>query len=356
MKAWLRALYVSVVFCAGAHTSALAATDYFSAYPYAAPADGVDLGVQPMAYPIAFISSVMQRDRLLQKALAKRTTFHPFRKGNDMVAQVGAGKLEGALLGDMPTINTLVHTPSVIVGLAKKNFSTVVARDYTRFEQLRGKRVAYSPGSSSHYTLLQGLHAAGMTEGDVRLVALEPSVMPMALANKEIDAFSAWEPTPSIALSQDKNNRAIYKSISSDWFVLSREFVEQQPKPALQIVAAYVRAINWLRASRGNVDTAVQWVFADGAKFTGEPLPLKASQAAGILRKDLLDVPGAPVVTNLKNDVLPLSGELAFLKTLGKVSASVGDDLLRDAFAYKGLKKVLADPQKYQIYAFDYVD
>jgi ABC-type taurine transport system substrate-binding protein len=219
----------------------LHAEEYFDKYDLAPNKGYVDMGVQPMAYPLAFISSAMQRDRMLRanlKGLGLELRSFNFRKGNDMVNLMGSGKLEFAFLGDMPTVNTLVRTPTAIAGLGKRNFSSVVSRDFSQIESLKGKRIGYSAGSSSHLVLLRGLKAAHMQESDVTLVAMEPSQMPDALENGSIDAFSAWEPTPSISIARNSKNRAIYRGMSTDWVVVSKEFAEQQPQAALFLVAS----------------------------------------------------------------------------------------------------------------------
>jgi ABC-type taurine transport system substrate-binding protein len=337
--------------------SALHAEAYFDKYDLSPSKGHVDIGVQPMAYPLAFISSTMQRDRTLRsdlKGLGLALRPFSFRKGNDMVELLGGGKLEFALLGDMPTVNTLVRTPTAIAGLGKRNFSSVVSRDYSQIESLKGKRIGYSAGSSSHLVLLRGLKAARMQETDVTLVAMEPSQMPDALENGTIDAFSAWEPTPSISIARNSKNRAIYRGMSTDWVVVSQEFADQQPQAALLLVASYARAINWMRAASANVERAGGWVLGDGESFTAQPRSVSLAKAVEIARKDLLEVPGAPAVPAKVDGMAPLTREFDFLQQQGRIPAGVGVDRVTQAFAYTGLKQVQADPKKYRLFVYDY--
>ena len=162
--------------------NAVFADEYFDQYDLAPNKAIVHMGVQPMAYPLAFISSTMQRDRTLRadlKSLGMELRPFAFRKGNDMVKLMADGKLELSFLGDMPTVNTLVRTPTAIAGLGKRNFSSVVSRNFSQMESLKGKRIAYSAGSSSHLVLLRGLKAARLQESDVTLVSMEPPKCPM---------------------------------------------------------------------------------------------------------------------------------------------------------------------------------
>lgn len=337
--------------------SALRAEEYFDKYDLTPSAGIIDMGVQPMAYPLAFISSTMLRDRTLRadlKGLGLTLRPFSFRKGNDMVHLMGAGKLEFAFLGDMPTVNTLVRTPTAIAGLGKRNFSSVVSRDYAQMEALKGKRIGYSAGSSSHLVLLRGLKAARMQERDVVLVPLEPAQMPDALENGSIDAFSAWEPTPSISLARNAKNRAIYRGMSTDWVVVSKDFADQQPQATLFLVASYARAINWMRAAHANLQRAGGWVLGDGESFTAQPRAVTLAKAVEIARKDLLDVPGAPAVPAKVDGVPPLTREFEFLQQQGRIPAGVDAGHVAKAFAYTGLKQVQADPKQYRLFAYDY--
>jgi len=333
------------------------AEEYYDSYDLAPKAEFIDLGVQPSAYPLAFISAVMQHDRILkadlkQKGLSLR--FYPFKKGNDVYRLVGNGKLEMAFLGDMPTVNSIITTPTVVIGLGKRNFSSVVSRDYTRLEELRGKKVAYSAGSSSHLVLLRGLEAAKMTEKDIDLVALEPSQMPDALENGSIMAYSAWEPTPSLSFERNPRNKAIYRGMSTDWLVFSREFAEGQPEAAALLTASFVRAVNWMRQKAANLDKAADWVLAETQIYTGVPSKLSKQKAIDIARKDLLEVPGAPATPSQVDGAPPLTREFAFLKAQGKIPAGINDSLVRQALAYDGLKRVQSDPRRYRLNTFDY--
>lgn len=346
-----------LILVAGLHWASANAQEYYEKYDLAPNVKTVDLAVQPMAYPLAFISSAMQRDRQLRtdlNALGLELRTFPFRKGNDIVKQVGNGRVEMAFLGDMPTVNTMSITPTYVAGLGKRNFSSIVSREYGRIEALKGKRVAYSAGSSSHLVLLRGLKAAKMQESDVVLVPMEPSQMPDALENGSVDAYSAWEPTPTISLTRNPKNRAIYRGMSTDWVVLSKEFADSQPKAALALVAAFARSVQWMRSASANVERAAQWVLADGTAFTGKPSALSLAKAVEIVRKDLLDVPGAPAVPSKVDGVLPLSRELEFLQQQGRIGTEFDISRVAQALGYEGLKQVQADPKKYRLHVYDY--
>lgn len=331
--------------------------EYYDKYDLKPAAGFIDLGVQPNAYPLAFISAVMMRDRILRDELKQKNLSlraFPFKKGNDIVRLVGNGKLEVAFLGDMPTVNVIATTPTAVVGLGKRNFSSIVSRDFSRLDELKGRTIGFSAGSSSHLVLMRGLKSASMTEKDVTLLPLEPAAMPDALDNGKVDAYSAWEPTPSISLARSPKNRAIYRGMSTDWVVFSREFAERDANVSHMLVAAYVRSLNWMRKNKANLDRAGAWVLMESEKFNGEPAKVTVAKAIEIARKDLLEVPGAPSIPTLVDGAPPLTREFAFLKEQGRIPAQVNESIIRDAFDFDGLRKVQADSKKYRLFNFDY--
>ena len=317
---------------------------------------GIEVGVQPLGYPAAMIGAVIGRDAILKQQLARRGysfTPVPFRKGNDMVDLFGS-RLDAGLLGDMPTIRLAVKTDVCAVGLVKQTFSSVVSYKVTLLAQLKGKRVGYSEGSSAHHTLLQALASVGLTDRDLTLVPVEIDAMPGALEAGRIDAFAAWEPAVSIALASAPEARILFRGVSSDYFVLSRELVQRDPEAALEVVAGFVRALSWMRKSAANVELAAVWAKKDGEALSGRPSRLALSQAVEIAHRDILDVPSAPAILRRSVGKPPLTDEFSFLKSLGKIPKNTELQRLHDAFAYDGLQRVLKSPRRYRLAEFDY--
>lgn len=322
----------------------------------ASAAQKISLGVQPLGYPVAMITAVMKRDRVLADAMSKRgkrVEHVPFSKGHDMVDLVG-NSLAGAFLGDMPTIRTSARTGIWIVGLVKQTFSSVVARKITMVKELSGKTVGYAEGSSAHHTLLQGLKAAGLSEKDVRLVPVTVSDMPDALASGRIDAYAAWEPAPTISLSKDPATRILYRGISTDYFLLSREFERKNPEEALLITASFIRAFNWMRADRKHLREAAQWSLADYEAYSGKIPSFSVDQVMAIALKEILSIPSAPAISTLAKNKPRLAEEFLFLKQSGKLADNSTLDQLQGAFAWGGLGRVLSAPKAYHLKEYRY--
>ncbi|MEF8707099.1 MAG: ABC transporter substrate-binding protein, partial [Candidatus Accumulibacter sp. UW27] len=149
------------------------------------------VGLQPLGYPAAMIGALLRRDRILKRRLSELgeplATF-AFPRGSDMIGRFADGRLDAGLLGDMPTIILATQAPVAIAGLAKLSATAIVAHQDGWLASIKGKRLAYIPGSSAHYTLLQALASVGLSERDVTLVELAIDDMPAALAQRQIDA------------------------------------------------------------------------------------------------------------------------------------------------------------------------
>jgi NitT/TauT family transport system substrate-binding protein len=84
----------------------------------------------------------------------------------------------------------------VILTVAEYSYRIVARRSagIATAADLRGKKIATSLHSSAHFYIVKTLASVGLSETDVSVVGMPPSVMPAALAHGEVDAVSIWEP------------------------------------------------------------------------------------------------------------------------------------------------------------------
>lgn len=318
----------------------------------------IDIGVQPLALPVALFGEVIKRDRILRDQLAKlgwSVRHHPYIKGSDMLDQLGQDKLEAAMLGDIPTINAMSFHNMLAVGLLKHGFSFVVTSRYANLADLKGKKVGNGLGSAAHYALLEGLSTLGMGEKDIQLMEVGINDMPAALESGKIDAFSAWEPAPTLDLAKNPDHFVVYRGVNNSYLVLSRKLVEQQPMVAREFVAALPRALYWMKKSSNNLRQAAQWTLQAQQEITKKPPALSVEQAMAIAKREAIDIPGAPMLPKTEATAAGrMASQLRFLKQIGKIPESVSWQGVVGNFAPQLMEEVLRQPAKYRVFAFDY--
>jgi sulfonate transport system substrate-binding protein len=317
----------------------------------------IDIGVQPLSMPANSVSELLSRDNTLAFQLKAKNLVlkpFPFYKGEDIYPLLANGKLEAAYLGDMPAITAAATGDIVIFAMVKQGFSSIVAGKPMLVSELKGKRVATGLGSTAHFTLLTALENEGLTERDVELVGMEVSDMPKALAQGKIDAFSAWEPTPIIALAAHPEFYLVHKGLSFGFLCFRREFFAARPVQARQIAAAVARGCLWMRQP-GRIDQTAHWIRASAANFQGTPYFLQTEQTTAVIRNDLLSIPIAPQIpARLLRENELLWKEFNFLKRHGKIPRNIPWNKVRESFDTELLQGVLSDATPYAVRQFHY--
>lgn len=330
----------------------------YSKYQFGREGKVADLGTQPLAVPAGVVGEVMQHDRILKKELSERGwefRNHSFLKGPDANFFFQRGDLDLAVAGDWPTITLATAQDIVVVGLVKQSYSSLLAKEALRVEQLKGKRIGVSLGSTAHYGLLVALDTVGLKETDVILVPLENDKMIEALEQGRVDAFSSWEPVTATALRTHPELKMVQRFLNNSYLYFSREFVRNNPEIAGLLVAAYIRELRWLRESEANLARAAGWTLTTGELLLGKPSGISLQDMARTTTNDLLKIahsPGVPRQDLAKNG--SIRRIFTFLQKQGKLPASASWEHIAASFDRTLLDKVLANPKKYQLLQFDY--
>lgn len=318
----------------------------------------IDLGTQPLWVPTCLISETMRRDNVLHTALAEHgliIRFHPFLKGADVNSFLRHAELEVGIGGDMPALTAVADSNALVVTLIQQGFCSIVANRHMSISELRNKRIAYAFGSNAHYALIHALSSAGLRETDVRLIPLDVNEMPDALAEGRIDAFSAWEPTPTIALTRFERAVVIHRNTTSGYLYFSRSFADRHPEAVRQIVASQLRSMKWLRNQKENLLQASRWALTAGQDLSGQTPVLSPEQYLALAKSDLLGISSIPIIPRKHlADGGPLHREFEFLQSLGKIVDTAGWDRVRSCFDHSIVEEVLSPRGRYRLYAYDH--
>ena len=137
----------------------------------------------------------------------------PVANGRAASAMLVSGMADAATGSETQALLNSIAQPElrIVLTLAECRYRMVARRSagIQGIIDLRGKRVAQTPGTSSIYFLVDMLRMVGLTTADVTLVTMEGPDMPAALASKQIDAMAMWEPHAQNALDLLGTDRMI---------------------------------------------------------------------------------------------------------------------------------------------------
>lgn len=313
----------------------------------------IDFGYQPLWTGPASITEVMRKDRALTEELRKlgyEIKWRPFLKGADVnVALQARGEegLEFGIGGDMPTTTVIANLDVEVFSLIEGGRVWIVSKNYDNVSQLKGKKVGFAFGSNAHYFLLKTLEQNKISEKEITLVQLDVPSMPQALENNEIDAFSAWEPTPTLAIKNFPSLKRIDNGRSSGYLYAKGEFSRTNPEAIKHIIASEIRAIKYIQKNQENLDRVSSWAIEAGTALKGSSLGLTVEEYNKIVSDGL---PGSVYIEDkyYVDDGI-LNEEFDLLKTLGKVPQSATWNEARVKIKRELVKEVLSNPKKYRL-------
>ncbi len=129
-----------------------------------------------------------------------------FQSGNEGNQALISGEIDVVIGSDSKTVSVFNAIPekAVIIGTSQKGdrYSTIVKKgsDYESWFDLTGKTVATKMGTGAEQVLRRYFDGLGnLSWDDFEWVNLDISEMASQLDNGNIEAFTAWEPTPAIA-------------------------------------------------------------------------------------------------------------------------------------------------------------
>ncbi|MET8981475.1 ABC transporter substrate-binding protein [Streptomyces sp. NPDC004539] len=294
---------------------------------------------------------LVKHGKLLEKALPDHEiSWIKFDSGAS-VNQAFLGKsLDIAALGSSPFARGVSGSSPIpykvawILDVAGENEALVArkATGITDVAGLRGKKIATPFASTSHYSLLAALEAAGLKPSDVQLIDLQPQPILAAWQRGDIDAAYVWLPTldelreTGTQLTSSKEIGAAGKP-TLDLAVVSDDLIARDPGAIDAWRKAQAQA---LRLLKSDPDGSVKAVSAE--------LGISAADAKAQLSQGVFLTPEQVVSADwLGTDGGP--GKLLtyvtdtgrFLAAQKQVDGAPSEDAVRNAFYLKGLPDVL---------------
>jgi aliphatic sulfonates family ABC transporter substrate-binding protein len=204
---------------------------------------------------------ILRRQATLEKLFAPQgigVHWNEFNAGPPMLEALSAGAVDFGTVGDTPPIFAQAAGNDIVYIGAQPlpgDNQAVIVRDGGPIHQLadlKGRRVAYTRGSSAHNLLIKALERAGLTPSDIQSVPMQPSDAAAAFRTGAVDAWSIWDPFLAIA-QQDPATRILVTSSqvapTSNFVIARRDWAAHSPDQVQIVLDAINGAAAWAAAN-----------------------------------------------------------------------------------------------------------
>lgn len=192
---------------------------------------------------------IAQYEKYYENELGVDVEILYFDSGKDVNTALAAGSIDITELGSSPAalgLSNGLDFEVIWVGDIIGSAETLVAKadsSIVTVTDLAGKKVATPFASTAHYSLLNALKLAGMSESDLTLFDMQPDDIYAAWQRGDIDAAYVWYPVLGELLKDgvsvtDSAKLAEQGIVTADLNVARTEFANANP----DIVANYIKA------------------------------------------------------------------------------------------------------------------
>ena len=197
-----------------------------------------------------------------------------FNAGPPLLEALNAGAVDFGGTGDTPPVFAQAAGSSLLyVGAQplRGDHEALLVREGSPVRtvaDLRGRRVAYTRGSSAHNFVVKALEQAGLSLSDVQSTPLQPSDAAAAFRSGAVDAWAIWDPFLAVA-QQDPATRVLVREAeiapSNNFFLARRAWATSAPEQVTALLDAINGAAAWAAA---NPDALAELM----TQVTGVPL------------------------------------------------------------------------------------
>jgi NitT/TauT family transport system substrate-binding protein/sulfonate transport system substrate-binding protein len=203
-----------------------------------------------------------------------------FQFGPPLLEAMRIGSIDIGLVGDTPPIFSQAAKGDLLYVAAVPSGASAIllpaGSTLQTLGDLKGKRIAFARGSSSHNLTIAALEKAGLKFDEIDAVQLAPADAAAAFERGSIDAWTIWD--PYYALYEKRPGvRVLAESTSiapqNSFFIASRPYVETNLATTRQVISELSRISDWATTNRADVAQLV----ANGTGLPYEPT-LRAMQ------------------------------------------------------------------------------
>ena len=190
-----------------------------------------------------------------------------FDSGPVIISAMESGSVDFGYIGD-GAHKLCVQGQASIIGLSHiSNGDAVIGGpNVTKLEDLAGKTVAYSSGTSSETILTNALNSVGLTMDDITAMDMDASAVVTAMLSGGVDACAIWSPQSLTILDEMENATKLAEntdfsdiSVSLASWIVMPEYLEANHDVAVRFMRALLKAMDYA-ALEENYEEVSGWV------------------------------------------------------------------------------------------------
>jgi sulfonate transport system substrate-binding protein len=210
---------------------------------------------------------IARQQGALEKRLAPRrieVKWIEFTSGPPLLEAMNVGSIDIGHVGDTPPIFAQAAGATIVyvAGQPTTTGQGILVRpglDVRTLADLKGKRVAFTRGSSAHNVAIVALEKAGLTFNDITPVYLNPPDAVAAFSRGSIDVWAIWD--PYFAIGEKHGGRILIETreltASNSFYIANRGFAQRNPHVLRDVIDALGETAQWAEANRDKVAKAL---------------------------------------------------------------------------------------------------
>lgn len=190
---------------------------------------------------------------MFDKALGTKVEWVQFPSGAAALTSIAAKQVDISRLGSTPTVAAISRKVPIeviaISGIIATSERLIARGGIAKVADLKGKKVAFPPGSTAHYALMAALKVNNIAANQVTLLALTPTEMVAAWQRGDIDAAFVWGPFSNTMEAAGGKEILATEQLQKDgyyiWndYIVRKEFAEKYPDIVVKFLQTFEKTI-----------------------------------------------------------------------------------------------------------------
>lgn len=176
-----------------------------------------------------------------------------FQDGPTIIAAMESGSIDIGYIGQGAHKLSINGKVKIFALSHLSNGDALIGgKGITKVEDLKGKKVAYSSGSSSEDILLNSLDMVGMKMADIQAFDMDPAAIVTAMLSGSVDACATWSPNTIKILDEMKDATKLTdnvtfsdKTVSLASWIVTPKYAETKRDIVLRFTKALFKAMDY---------------------------------------------------------------------------------------------------------------